>query len=125
MLRQQQTALLRLGSAQAAALAPNSGLVCGLWRGQSSQAAPVDTPVAPVLPPFDYVPPSYTGPSKEEVLSLRKQFLSPGAQCGRCQRPSRKVDGPAGCLVAPRVTAAAPPALRGDSSWGRHEQLTL
>ena len=97
MLRQQQTALLRLGSAQAAALAPNSGLVGGLWRGQSSQAAPVDTPVAPALPPFDYVPPKYTGPSKEEVLSLRKQFLSPGAQCRRCWGPVGKRMGPLGC----------------------------
>jgi alanine-glyoxylate transaminase/(R)-3-amino-2-methylpropionate-pyruvate transaminase len=79
MLRQQRKALLRLGSAQAAALAPSSGVIGGLWRSQSSQAAPVDIPAAPVLPPFDYVPPRYTGPSKEEVLSLRKQFLSPGA----------------------------------------------
>ncbi|TLD68170.1 aminotransferase class III-fold pyridoxal phosphate-dependent enzyme [Phragmitibacter flavus] len=29
------------------------------------------------LPPFDYVPMSYEGPSAEEVLALRKEFLNP------------------------------------------------
>jgi alanine-glyoxylate transaminase/(R)-3-amino-2-methylpropionate-pyruvate transaminase len=32
----------------------------------------------PVLPPFDYQPKAYTGPSFDEVLKLRRQFLSPG-----------------------------------------------
>jgi len=32
----------------------------------------------PVLPPVDYQPQPYHGPSAEEVLRLRKQFLSPG-----------------------------------------------
>ena len=31
----------------------------------------------PALPPFDYQPKPYTGPSAEEVLRLRKEFLSP------------------------------------------------
>src|SRR5215207_2017998 len=31
----------------------------------------------PLLPPFDHVPQPYTGPSAEEVLALRKEFLSP------------------------------------------------
>jgi alanine-glyoxylate transaminase / (R)-3-amino-2-methylpropionate-pyruvate transaminase len=31
----------------------------------------------PTLPPFDYKPQPYTGPSAEEVLRLRKEFLSP------------------------------------------------
>jgi alanine-glyoxylate transaminase / (R)-3-amino-2-methylpropionate-pyruvate transaminase len=31
----------------------------------------------PTLPPFDYQPQPYTGPSAEEVLRLRKEFLSP------------------------------------------------
>src|ERR1700722_10610464 len=31
----------------------------------------------PTLPPFDYQPKPYTGPSAEEVLRLRKEFLSP------------------------------------------------
>lgn len=32
----------------------------------------------PDLPPFDYQPKPYAGPSAEEVLRLRKQFLNPG-----------------------------------------------
>jgi alanine-glyoxylate transaminase/(R)-3-amino-2-methylpropionate-pyruvate transaminase len=32
----------------------------------------------PELPPFDYQPEPYRGPSAEEVLSLRRQFLNPG-----------------------------------------------
>lgn len=32
----------------------------------------------PVLPPFDYKPKAYTGPSADEVLKLRREFLSPG-----------------------------------------------
>lgn len=78
MLRQQQAALLRAAHLGPAAC-QGSGLAAGYWRSQSSQAAPADSPVGPVLPPFDYVPPKYTGPSKEEVLALRKQYLSPGA----------------------------------------------
>jgi alanine-glyoxylate transaminase/(R)-3-amino-2-methylpropionate-pyruvate transaminase len=32
----------------------------------------------PVLPPTDFQPKPYTGPSAEEVLALRRQYLSPG-----------------------------------------------
>ncbi len=32
----------------------------------------------PTLPPFDHQPKPYTGPSAEDILKLRKQFLSPG-----------------------------------------------
>src|SRR5579872_4565135 len=32
----------------------------------------------PQLPPFDYQPKPYTGPSADEVLKLRRQFLNPG-----------------------------------------------
>jgi alanine-glyoxylate transaminase/(R)-3-amino-2-methylpropionate-pyruvate transaminase len=32
----------------------------------------------PALPPFDYQPKAYTGPTAEEVLKLRREFLSPG-----------------------------------------------
>lgn len=32
---------------------------------------------APPLPPFEHAPAPYTGPSAEEVLALRKQFLNP------------------------------------------------
>lgn len=34
--------------------------------------------VARELPPYDHVPEAYTGPPKEEVLAMRKEFLSPG-----------------------------------------------
>lgn len=30
------------------------------------------------LPPFEYKPPPYEGPSKEEVIALRKEYLNPG-----------------------------------------------
>ncbi|CAN8317095.1 unnamed protein product [Cochlearia groenlandica] len=33
------------------------------------------------LPPFDYTPPPYTGPSAEEILTKRKEFLSPSMPC--------------------------------------------
>ena len=32
----------------------------------------------PTLPPFDHKPAPYTGPSVEEVLAARKQYLNPG-----------------------------------------------
>jgi alanine-glyoxylate transaminase/(R)-3-amino-2-methylpropionate-pyruvate transaminase len=32
----------------------------------------------PTLPPFSHTPTSYTGPSLDEVLALRKEFLNPG-----------------------------------------------
>src|SRR5215471_17378956 len=32
----------------------------------------------PTLPPLDYQPKTYNGPSADEVLALRKQFLNPG-----------------------------------------------
>jgi alanine-glyoxylate transaminase/(R)-3-amino-2-methylpropionate-pyruvate transaminase len=32
----------------------------------------------PVLPPFDHQPRAYTGPSADEVLKLRREFLNPG-----------------------------------------------
>ncbi|KDP22797.1 hypothetical protein JCGZ_00384 [Jatropha curcas] len=31
----------------------------------------------PKMPPFDYSPPPYTGPSSEEIMTKRKEFLSP------------------------------------------------
>lgn len=31
----------------------------------------------PKLPPFDYSPPPYTGPSAVDILSKRKEYLSP------------------------------------------------
>jgi alanine-glyoxylate transaminase/(R)-3-amino-2-methylpropionate-pyruvate transaminase len=32
----------------------------------------------PELPPFDHQPQHYTGPSADEILRLRKEFLNPG-----------------------------------------------
>jgi len=34
--------------------------------------------IAPTLPEFDYTPRPYTGPSRAEVMALRKEHLSPG-----------------------------------------------
>ncbi len=85
MLRQHQIlragARLGLGSAPWAAgggLPVSAALIGEQWRSQSSQAAPADSAEGPVLPPFDYQPPAWTGPSKEEVLRLRKEHLNPG-----------------------------------------------
>ncbi|OIW00637.1 hypothetical protein TanjilG_09118 [Lupinus angustifolius] len=33
--------------------------------------------MAPEMPPFDYVPPPYTGPSGDEIMAKRKEYLSP------------------------------------------------
>ena len=33
---------------------------------------------APQLPPFDHQPQPYAGPSADEILRLRKEFLNPG-----------------------------------------------
>ncbi|MEA3211188.1 MAG: hypothetical protein QOE70_4245 [Chthoniobacter sp.] len=46
----------------------------------------------PLLPPFDHPPHPYTGPSAEEVLALRKEFLSP-AIFAYYQRPIMIVEG--------------------------------
>jgi alanine-glyoxylate transaminase / (R)-3-amino-2-methylpropionate-pyruvate transaminase len=35
-------------------------------------------PKSPMLPQCDHVPAAYDGPSKEEVLAVRKQYLTPG-----------------------------------------------
>lgn len=51
-----------------------------LWRRSLSQVAqtePNTDLVAPKLPPFDYSPPPYTGPSADEIYAKRKEFLSP------------------------------------------------
>lgn len=47
---------------------------------------------APELPPFDHRPQPYHGPSAEEVLALRKEFLSP-AIFAYYQRPIMIVEG--------------------------------
>ena len=48
----------------------------------------------PQLPPFDYVPQPYSGPSAEEVLALRKQYLNP-AIFAFYKRPIMVVEGKA------------------------------
>jgi alanine-glyoxylate transaminase/(R)-3-amino-2-methylpropionate-pyruvate transaminase len=47
---------------------------------------------SPQLPPFDHTPQPYTGPSAEEVLALRKEFLSP-AIFAYYKRPIMIVEG--------------------------------
>ena len=48
--------------------------------------------ITPELPPFDHQPQPYHGPSAEEVLALRKKFLSP-AIFAYYQRPIMIVEG--------------------------------
>ncbi|GKV02221.1 hypothetical protein SLEP1_g14680 [Rubroshorea leprosula] len=50
------------------------------WRRCLSQVAQkqAETDVGvPKMPPFDYSPPPYTGPSADEIFAKRKQYLSP------------------------------------------------
>ncbi|XP_010529913.1 PREDICTED: alanine--glyoxylate aminotransferase 2 homolog 2, mitochondrial [Tarenaya hassleriana] len=44
------------------------------------------------LPPFDYTPPPYNGPSGDEILGKRKEFLSPSISC-LFRKPVNIVDG--------------------------------
>ncbi|KAG6603547.1 Alanine--glyoxylate aminotransferase 2-like 3, mitochondrial, partial [Cucurbita argyrosperma subsp. argyrosperma] len=46
----------------------------------------------PSIPPFDYSPPPYNGPSADEILAKRKEFLSPSV-CNYYQKPLLVVDG--------------------------------
>ena len=46
----------------------------------------------PELPPCDYIPPAYEGPTKEEVIALRSQFLTP-ALVTYFREPLMLVDG--------------------------------
>ncbi|KAG8377101.1 hypothetical protein BUALT_Bualt09G0133500 [Buddleja alternifolia] len=54
-------------------------LSCGRWYSQSADACvPVnDVNIFPKMPPFDYAPPPYTGPTADEIMKKRKDFLSP------------------------------------------------
>ncbi|GFP83219.1 alanine--glyoxylate aminotransferase 2 homolog 3 mitochondrial [Phtheirospermum japonicum] len=47
------------------------------YSSQSATAAAKDADLFPKMPPFDYIPPPYTGPTSSEILTKRKQFLSP------------------------------------------------
>lgn len=46
----------------------------------------------PKMPPFDYTPPPYTGPSAAEILQKRKEFLSP-SMFHFYDKPLNVVDG--------------------------------
>lgn len=53
-------------------------------RKLASQPAPVvpalageEATLLPKMPPFDYLPPPYTGPTGEEIMKKRREFLSP------------------------------------------------
>ncbi|CAI9106712.1 OLC1v1005929C1 [Oldenlandia corymbosa var. corymbosa] len=41
------------------------------------QTAEEPAPAVPRMPPFDYSPPAYTGPSVDDIYKKRKEFLSP------------------------------------------------
>lgn len=45
----------------------------GLYNGQRRTASSIS------MPDFDFKPPAYTGPSREEVINMRKKFVNPGA----------------------------------------------
>ncbi|XP_028764485.1 alanine--glyoxylate aminotransferase 2 homolog 3, mitochondrial [Neltuma alba] len=50
------------------------------WKRCFSQLAEQKSDVAvgaPELPPFDWSPPPYTGPTSDEILAKRKEYLSP------------------------------------------------
>ncbi|KAK6163789.1 hypothetical protein DH2020_000653 [Rehmannia glutinosa] len=61
---------------------------------QSTLVQPVEEnePLLPKMPPFDYTPPLYTGPSAEEILAKRQQFLNP-AVFHFFKKPLLLVDG--------------------------------
>ena len=93
MLRQCAQRLLLRGSGQlaAASAASASNSLNAFPRAYSAHPM-MAAPTLPPLPPCDFTPPVYDGPSKAEVLGLRKQFLSPGDQelasaAGHCQPP--------------------------------------
>ncbi|CAI9107107.1 OLC1v1006395C1 [Oldenlandia corymbosa var. corymbosa] len=46
-------------------------------HSHSSASLREDGDFLPQMPPFDYTPPPYTGPSAEEILKKRQEFLSP------------------------------------------------
>ena len=82
-------------------------------RGAASVAEPVETAAtAPVMPPCEFTPLPYDGPSREEVLSLRKRFLSPGASyrlctlTSTCQNPAQSPPPHPGMVSSGRITHA-------------------
>ena len=51
--------------------------LAGLQQRSQASLAARDT-AEPTLPAFDHEPAKYTGPSKQEVIDLRKKHLNPG-----------------------------------------------
>ena len=57
------------------------------WRRNLSQLVQNKAPLQendlllPKMPPFDYSPPPYNGPSAADILQKRKQYLSPSIFC--------------------------------------------
>ncbi|WJZ92916.1 hypothetical protein VitviT2T_011886 [Vitis vinifera] len=68
------------------------------WRRNLSQLVQNKAPLQendlllPKMPPFDYSPPPYNGPSAADILQKRKQYLSPSIFCFYNQ-PVNIVDG--------------------------------
>ncbi len=58
-------------------------------RALAAEAAPARA--APRLPPHNFAPPPYTGPSKEDVLALRKAYMSPGPSRGGAAERAAKL----------------------------------
>lgn len=50
---------------------------CFSQAAQKDTSVPESDAVLPKMPPFNYSPPPYTGPSADEILAKRKEFLSP------------------------------------------------
>ena len=72
---------MMIASLLSTARGPSLGLIpsslLGLRHLGCSAPAQQAARTPPTLPPFSHVPAPYAGPSAEEVLSMRKQYLSP------------------------------------------------
>ncbi|ONK62471.1 uncharacterized protein A4U43_C07F4220 [Asparagus officinalis] len=53
------------------------GLRRNFSRGAAAAELENNNAVVPKMPPFDYTPPPYSGPSGDEILKKRSEFLSP------------------------------------------------
>lgn len=110
MLRQQAVQQVAALGAVCSSL-ERGAIVTLLRRGHASQAAPAPVE-APKLPTFDYTPPPYTGPPKEEVLALRKKFLNPGKYPkggSKCREAHRQLQAGVGQGGRAGPAASAPP----------------
>ncbi|KAJ6842624.1 alanine--glyoxylate aminotransferase 2-like protein 3, mitochondrial-like [Iris pallida] len=71
----------------------HEGLKMGISGSAASTATEVENAViVPKMPPFDYVPPPYNGPSAADIIKKRLQFLSPSLFCFY-KKPLNVVDG--------------------------------